>query len=279
MKLAITLLVRDEIDIVRQWMDYHLPLADTMVITDNGSVDGTREILADYVARHKDKIILIDEPGRDFQQNAWADRMIRACQECGPDWIMNSDVDEFWHVPIDQLRKIAPNIGAYAVRSRNIVPTIADDFSEPCPIKRIKWWVSEPRTKNEWWCMRSWNKVIHRSKGWIANVLGNHTVQMLPRYKIVNAPRDWYIDHYSNRSWPQYRRKYINGGEAYSMSGWESRYGFHWRERYELYAGADGNIAQLKKKWYEEIETDLLKLEHVDNLDAAEFINVPPDWR
>ena len=51
MTLVMTLLARDEIDIVDSWLAYHLGAGvDFVVAKDNGSTDGTREILERYEA-------------------------------------------------------------------------------------------------------------------------------------------------------------------------------------------------------------------------------------
>ena len=47
-----TLLLRDEEDIVRENLDFHLAQGvDRVIVTDNGSEDRTLEILRDYEAR------------------------------------------------------------------------------------------------------------------------------------------------------------------------------------------------------------------------------------
>ena len=52
MKLVMTLLVRDEEDIVADNLDFHLAQGvDEVIVTDNGSSDATLEILRDYEAR------------------------------------------------------------------------------------------------------------------------------------------------------------------------------------------------------------------------------------
>ena len=62
MKIGLTLLVRDEHDIIKQWLDFHIPKADFIVVTDNGSVDGTRDILE----QDSDAIQIIDEAGNRY---------------------------------------------------------------------------------------------------------------------------------------------------------------------------------------------------------------------
>ncbi len=86
-RLVMTLLVRDESDIVRQNIDFHLAQGvDFIVATDNGSTDGTRDILADYERRGV--LHLIDEPGRDYRQGEWVSRMALIARErFGADWI------------------------------------------------------------------------------------------------------------------------------------------------------------------------------------------------
>ena len=52
MKLAMTLMVRDEADIITPMLEHHLAQGiDVMIVTDNGSVDGTAEILEGYAER------------------------------------------------------------------------------------------------------------------------------------------------------------------------------------------------------------------------------------
>jgi len=68
--LVMTLLVRNEADIIRANIDFHLRMGvDHIFVTDNGSVDGTREILKDYGSTGR--LTVIDEPGRNFSQAVW----------------------------------------------------------------------------------------------------------------------------------------------------------------------------------------------------------------
>ena len=99
MQLAMTLLVRDEADIVRENLEFHLARGvDHIIATDNGSSDGTVEILEDYA--RAGVLTLFHEPSRDFQKEIWVTRMaFLARDEFGADWILNNDADEFWRPP------------------------------------------------------------------------------------------------------------------------------------------------------------------------------------
>ena len=66
-----------------------------MVATDNGSEDGTTEILERY--ERAGFLRLLREDGDDMRQQEWVTRMARlAATDCGADWVINSDADEFW---------------------------------------------------------------------------------------------------------------------------------------------------------------------------------------
>ena len=76
MKLVLTLLARNEADVVDANVAFHLNAGvDFVIATDNGSEDGTTEILESYADRGYAH--LIREPGRDMRQGEWVTRMAR----------------------------------------------------------------------------------------------------------------------------------------------------------------------------------------------------------
>lgn len=91
-----TLLARDEEDVVEENLIYHLDRGvDFVVATDNDSADGTADILERY--QREGHLHLIREPSTDFAQHAWRTRMARlAATEFAADWVIDNDADEFW---------------------------------------------------------------------------------------------------------------------------------------------------------------------------------------
>ena len=96
MTLVMTLLARDEIDVVDSWLSFHLNAGvDLVIATDNRSQDGTTEVLEEYA--RSGQVHLLREPGEDLRQDEWVTRMARlAATQFGADWVINSDADEFW---------------------------------------------------------------------------------------------------------------------------------------------------------------------------------------
>jgi hypothetical protein len=95
MRLVMTLLARDEADIVEAQLRYHFERGiDFVVATDNDSVDGTTELLRRY--EREGRLHLMHQSG-DVEQSAWVTRMARfAAEELGADWVIHADADEFW---------------------------------------------------------------------------------------------------------------------------------------------------------------------------------------
>ena len=121
MTLVMTLLARDEIDVVDSWLAFHLNAGvDLVIATDNRSQDGTTEVLEEYA--RSGQVRLIREPGEDLRQDEWVTRMARlAATEYGADWVINSDADEFWWPRGASLSEVLAG-GAAALRDGRRVP-------------------------------------------------------------------------------------------------------------------------------------------------------------
>ena len=131
MKLVMTLLVRDEADIVDAQLAFHLDAGvDFVVATDNRSEDATTEILERYA--RDGHLHLIREPGDDLRQTEWVTRMAQlAATEFAADWVLNTDADEFWWPRGGDFRALFSTIpdrfGVVRGAWRNFVPRPDDD--------------------------------------------------------------------------------------------------------------------------------------------------------
>ena len=90
-----TLLVRDEADIVDANLAYHLARGvDEIIVTDHRSQDGTRERVDAWAASDA-RVHVLHEDREDCDQAAFVTRMARmARRELGADWVLNDDADE-----------------------------------------------------------------------------------------------------------------------------------------------------------------------------------------
>jgi hypothetical protein len=96
MKLVMTLVVRDEADILDANLAFHLNAGvDLVVAIDHRSEDGTTEILKRY--ERAGFLHLIREESEDYRPSEWRTHLVRlAATDFEADWIVNSDADEFY---------------------------------------------------------------------------------------------------------------------------------------------------------------------------------------
>ncbi|HEY1787236.1 MAG TPA: glycosyltransferase family 2 protein [Verrucomicrobiae bacterium] len=92
--------VRDEADIIGQFLQHLLGWADAVYVFDTGSVDNTWEIVQDFAARdgrvvplRKDAVFFSDTKIR-----GWIFHQARKHMREG-DWFLRVDADEFHHIP------------------------------------------------------------------------------------------------------------------------------------------------------------------------------------
>ena len=104
-RLAMTILVKNEADIIRENIRTHASLGvDCFVVMDNGSTDGTREILAELQQHYE--LHIIDQPAQSYRQRQWMTELAFVARDkMGADWVISNDADEFWIPKEGDLKK------------------------------------------------------------------------------------------------------------------------------------------------------------------------------
>ena len=211
MKLVMTLLARDEADIVDEQIRFHLNAGvDFVIATDNLSADGTTEILESYAKTGE--LHLIREDGEYLQQADWITRMGRlAATDFGADWIIHSDADEFWWPRGDSLKDVLASIpsryGIVRALLRHFVPRPDDGspFAERMTVRMsTSAPINDPRS-----LFRPNLKIVHRAD---PNVNVSIGAQRLIDSALVPL-RGWYpieFFHFPVRSLEQCERKYAH---------------------------------------------------------------------
>lgn len=211
MKLMMTLLVRDEIDIVESQLSYHLNAGvDFVIATDHDSHDGTTEVLESH--EREGHLHLIRERGR-FRESAWRTRMARlAASDHGADWVINTDADEFWMPRDGSLKEILASIPAsYGIvwaLTNHFLPRSGDcrAFFERMTVRLSSFVaINDPTSP-----YRPHAKAAHRG---VTDIMVRHGAHL------ANSPslrplRDWYpldVCHFPFRSPAQYERKGVRG--------------------------------------------------------------------
>jgi Glycosyl transferase family 2 len=233
MKLVMTLLVRDEEDILRDNLDFHLAQGvDEVIVTDNGSVDATLDILREYEARGTVRVIR--EPSDDYSQWRWVTRMARlAATEHGADWVINNDADEFWWPRSGTLgsrfEAVEPGIGTLVAYRTNFVPRKEDG---------APFW--ERMTLRERESLNPLGKplppkIAHRAHQALTVEQGNHKITGV---ELGERLDDGTIEilHFPMRTYAQFENKIVKGGRAYLRNReLPQAKGRTWRRLYEVW--------------------------------------------
>jgi Glycosyl transferase family 2 len=209
MRLAMTLLVRNEADIVEAQLAFHLNAGvDVVVATDNGSDDGTLEVLERY--ERAGHLHLLREDGDDMRQGEWVSRMARlAATELEADWVINSDADEFWW-PCggglkDVLARLPAHVGVVGTLVRVFPPRDGDGpfyermdvrFTPAAP-------VNDPTSP-----FRVNTRLVHRASPTVRVGTGNAGLSGLGA-SVVRAPAPIEVFHFPIRGLGHLERKFL----------------------------------------------------------------------
>ena len=234
-EIVMTLVVRDEGDIIDDMLRFHLEIGvDHILVTDNGSLDRTRDILQGY--SNLGVLSLLDQPAFDHSQYRWSTIMAEiAHRELHAGWVIHADADEFfWHPQGLKvaLRGIPTDMLYLEVPRHDFVPAAGMDPRNPAITMLYRKRVSlnlngRPLPP----------KVIHRALQGLSIAQGNHAVNLPPASRADFTGIE--VLHFPIRSYEQFEVKVRNGGESYERNATlPESVGFHKRYWYkELQAG------------------------------------------
>jgi hypothetical protein len=233
MKVVMTLLVRDEDDILRENLEFHLAAGiDEIILMDNRSVDGTAEIAREFA--RAGCLHYLFQPEDDYSQGRWVTQMARrAIDELGADWVIHGDADEFWWPHAGSIKDALASVGArFAVASverTNFVARVenGEPFWRRMDVRRAVSLNSLGQPLP--------SKVAHRALSELVVQQGNHHVCV--RGRLAPSERAaMTILHFPVRSRSQFFNKIAKGGAAYERNTELDRHvGETWRALYRSY--------------------------------------------
>jgi hypothetical protein len=212
MRLVMTLLARNEADVIDAQIAFHLHAGvDFVVATENRSDDGTLAILERY--QRAGVLLLLREPGDDMRQADWVTRMARlAATELKADWVINSDADEFWWPRggslKDVLGAIPDRFGVVRGCWRHFLPRPEDggSFADRMTVRLTA--PAHPGDKRT--IFHAHQKVAHRAVADVSIEAGNHNATG----DGLEPLRSWHpleVLHFSLRTVGQMEQK-VQGG-------------------------------------------------------------------
>ncbi|MEA2047496.1 MAG: glycosyltransferase family 2 protein [Campylobacterota bacterium] len=264
MKLIMTLLVRDEEDILKENIDFHLSQGvDFIIATDNCSVDDTRDILLEY--QKKGVLHYIYEAEDNYNQHKWVTKMAyMAYNDYDATWVINNDADEFWysdkyHNLKEAFLSLDKSYNIVQAERNNFVALENRNYDLPFYSQMI---FKEVHSLNPIGKPLP-PKQAHVGTPSIIVTQGNHSVENLENKKIKHNLIK--ILHFPIRSHKQLINKITKGGAAYERNTELSpNIGNTWRNLYNQLK-EDGNLDEYlannmytKKRLERELNDNLL---------------------
>lgn len=234
MTVAAAVLVKDESDIIEFTIRHLLDQVDHVMVADNGSTDGTLDILKRIGGEPRmgrGTLDIWDDPEVGYYQSDKMTAFAARLHAEGYRWVIPCDADEYWYSPFGKIKDVVagieerePHALFLSAALLNHLVTDEDDGTEENPFRRIGYRLEQVNTLP---------KIACRLVEGLKIGMGNHDAIApgLVRSSGGNTiPGELIVHHFPWRSEEQFLRKITNGSRAYSATNLPATFGEHWRQ-------------------------------------------------
>lgn len=217
-------MVRDEVDVIEGTIRHMADEVDRLIVADNGSTDGTREILD----RLESELLLtvVDDPEPAYYQSQKMTLLAEKAAAQGAEWIVPFDSDEIWYSRFGRIREVLDNLPSnVTVAAATLYNHFCTALDEPGdnPFSSMVWRMRAPGALPKVALRWEFGAVIEQ---------GNHNCLMPSGGERLEVLE---LRHFPYRSPRQMVRKARNGAAAYKAAeGLPAEYGVHWRAYGEI---------------------------------------------
>lgn len=170
MRLIAASVVLNEIDIIEAFVRHNLSIVSKLLVIDNGSTDGTRQVLQSLVEEGL-PLEVQDEPTVGYRNRLLFQNHLRKLAIANPEieWFLPLDADEF--LLAENAQELIPAQATpespVALRWQSFASTSGDDAQEQNPVRRVR-----HRLVEEGW---PWTKILLPR-----SLVLDETVKLLP---------------------------------------------------------------------------------------------------
>ena len=215
--------VKDEADIIEPTIRHMATQVDGIIVADNRSTDGTRQIL-DRLAGEL-PVTVVDDPEVGYYQSRKTTDMLHLARAAGAEWCVPFDADEIAYSPFGRIADVLPavvddgHLAALVDVYDHVTTDIDPDHADPT--LRMGWRRDTPNPLP---------KVFVRCVPGIVVDMGNHRALHPDRYVATYLEHQFVIRHFPYRGSDQFERKARNGAAAYAAApDLGEGFGAHWR--------------------------------------------------
>lgn len=239
-KLIMTMLARDEIDIIEKNICFHLNNGvDFIIAIDNGSKDKTPKIFNKYSKKGVLSFKIIKK--HTYEQGKWVSLMAKeAVTKHRATHIFHCDADEFWYPSSGNLKNHLPKGNeVFLVPVINYLPKVNFCSLPICKTTMVvnpyfRYALRENKESYRYFLYNYYPKVLTTSR-FTKIAQGNHFVKDKIKQKKIDS-KYINIHHFPIRTYKQFKMKVINGGSSYERNPDKNpEMGWHTKEWFYLY--------------------------------------------